>query len=66
MTLAARLTAAVAAAPSPLVARLEAAAAAGAPPPSFDSPLVRAHLRCCLPPALSKVREASVCPPVST
>ncbi|KAG2499734.1 hypothetical protein HYH03_002667 [Edaphochlamys debaryana] len=54
MSLAARLTAAAAGAPSPLVAKLAASSAAGAPPPSFESPAVRAHLRCCLPPALSK------------
>ncbi|EFJ52598.1 hypothetical protein VOLCADRAFT_86859 [Volvox carteri f. nagariensis] len=51
MTLAARLTAAAAVAPSPLLDRLTTAAA---PPPSADSPIVRAHMRCCMPPALSK------------
>ncbi|KXZ49469.1 hypothetical protein GPECTOR_21g695 [Gonium pectorale] len=54
MTLAARLTAATAAAPMPLLERLAAAAGSGGGPPAFESALVRAHLRCCLPPALSK------------
>ncbi|GIL58549.1 hypothetical protein Vafri_13494, partial [Volvox africanus] len=58
MTLATRLTTAVVVAPSPLLDRLAVAATGNgdvaAPPPPVESAAVRAHLRCCMPPALSK------------
>lgn len=62
VTLATRLVSAAAVAPSALLARLPPPVPSHAtasppplqPPPALDSPLVRSHLRCCLPPALSK------------
>ncbi len=59
VTLATRLVSAAAVAPSALLARLPpphgtASPSPLQPPPALDSPLVRSHLRCCLPPALSK------------
>ncbi|GLI61189.1 hypothetical protein VaNZ11_003422, partial [Volvox africanus] len=58
MTLATRLTTAAFIAPSPLLDHLAVVATGNGdvavPPPPVESAAVRAHLRCCMPPALSK------------
>ncbi|GIL81637.1 hypothetical protein Vretifemale_10613, partial [Volvox reticuliferus] len=58
MTLATRLTTAAVVAPSPLLDRLAMVATgngnATVAPPPVESAAVRAHLRCCMPAALSK------------